>query len=373
MPKIVFFIAEDWYFLSHRRPLAEACRDAGWEVVLVANVTTHAETIRAAGFGLEPLPIERGGKNPLRELKTLIRLVRILRRQRPDVLHLVGIKPVLYGNMAARLAGIGRTVSALAGLGWLFTSAPLPLRRLATAILRWLVARRGSSLIVQNQDDRALMLRSGIASAEQIVLIRGSGVDLAALPALPPPPSGGPVVFALIARMLADKGIREAVEASRELRRRGVAAELWLVGGTDVQNPSCLTDAELNAWTTEGSARWLGRQDDILGIWRQAHVAVLPSYREGMPKALLEAEACARPVITTDVEGCREAIDDGVEGLLVPVRQSLPLADAMQRLAEDEPLRLRMGAAARARAELLFDQAIVVKAHLDLYRRLIAR
>ena len=367
----MLLIAEDWYFLSHRRALAEALRAAGWQVVIATHVTDHGDEIRRAGFDLEPIPLERRGTNPLRELASILAILRLLRRHRPDILHCVALKPVLYGNLAAILAGQRLTVNALAGLGYAFTGRSAAVRALRAAVemaLRLLLRRRRSRVIVQNDDDRALLLDRGIATAEQISLIRGSGVDLVALPALPAPEEQ-PVTFALVARMLADKGVAEAVEAARRLRRQGVALRLWLVGGTDPHNPTSFSATQLAAWQAEGAAEWLGHQTDIGAIWRQADVAVLPSYREGMPKALLEAAACARPIITTDVPGCRDVIEDGVEGFLVPARSADGLEAAMRKLIENADLRHRMGLAARARAEIRFAEETVIAAHLDLYAR----
>lgn len=372
MTKIVFFISEDWYFLSHRRALAEACRDAGWDVVVATHVSGQAQAIRDAGFILEPVFIDRGGMNPLRDLRTLAAMVAVLRRHRPDILHCVAMKPVLYGGAAAILTGVPQTVSAMAGLGYLFTDGRGGwLARAVKAALAGVVKRCGSRMIVQNHDDFRQMTGFGVARPEQMALIPGSGVDLAAFPAMPEP-AGAPVVFALVARMLADKGIREAAAAARLLRAQGIAFELRLVGGTDPHNPTSLSEAELRGWEAEGLLRWLGRQDDIAAVWREAHVAILPSYREGMPKSLLEAEACARPVITTDVEGCREAIENGVEGLMVPVRDPTALAQAMRRLIEDPALRAQMGAAARRRAERVFDKNAILAAHMTLYRAALA-
>ncbi len=368
----MFFITEDWAFLSHRLVLGKACRDAGWDVVVAANVTDHGPEIRRHGFTLQPLPLDRRGANPLGELRTIAAVAAALRRHRPDVLHCVALKPVLYGNLAAILSGHRRTISALAGMGYAFTGTSARvavLRRLLVAGLRLLLRRPGNQVIVQNDDDRALLLRHGIAVEERLTLIRGSGVDLAALPTLPPPPADQPIIFAVVARMLADKGIAEVVEATRQLHRRGVACRLWLVGKLDPHNPSAFTERQLRAWEAEGAAEWLGHREDIAEIWRQAHVAVLPSYREGMPKALLEAAACGRPIITTDVIGCREVIDDGIEGFLVPARESAGLAAAMQRLVEDQALRLAMGRAARQRAEQRFGEDRVVAQHFELYRR----
>ena len=372
MPKILFFITEDWAFLSHRLVLARACRDQGWQVVIATHVTDRAQAILAEGFALEPLPLDRGGTHPWREARALLALVGVLRRQRPDILHCVAMKPVLYGNLVARFFGPAATVSALAGMGYAFTAkhgGVRLLRGLLSFLLRRLLRRPGHHLIVQNDDDRALLLAIGAATAGQISLIPGSGVDLAALPALPPPVQK-PVTFALVARMLADKGVREAVAATQSLRRQGVSCRLWLVGAPDPHNPSSIAADELLAWQQDGGVEWLGHRSDIAEIWRHADVALLPSYREGMPKALLEAAACGRPIITTDVVGCRQVIDHGIEGLIVPARQSDGLAQSMRLLCEDDGLRRNMGLAARARAERLFGDDKVVAAHLAIYRDL---
>ena len=373
MTKIMLVISEDWFFLSHRRALAEACLAAGWQVVVATHITDRAEIIRQAGFILEPLPLERGGLNPWRELRCVIRLAAVLLRHRPDILHSVALKPLLYANLPALFLGPRARVSAIAGLGYAFTGRDLARRALKAGLelaLRLVLRRPGSAVIVQNDDDRRQICDRGLAAPGQITLIPGSGVDLQQWPALPPP-EGQPVIFALVARMLADKGVVEAVEAVRLLKAQGVMVRLWLVGGTDPQNPTSLSEERLRAWQAEGLVEWLGQQSDILGIWRQAHVAVLPSYREGMPRTLLEAAACARPIITTDVPGCRQVIDDGVEGILVPAREAAGLAAAMARLAGDGDLRLAMGRAARVRAEARFGVEAVIAAHMALYRQLL--
>jgi glycosyltransferase involved in cell wall biosynthesis len=375
MTTIVFFISEDWYFLSHRLALAEACRDAGWKVVIATRVGQRGAEIARAGLTLEPVPLDRGGMNPLRDLGALRALLAILRRHRPDVLHAVGLKPVLYGSLAASLAGTPHVVAALAGMGSILSGAAKgagAMRTLLLAGLRPLLDRERVRVVVQNDDDRAQVLANGLAKAERIVTIRGSGVDLDAFPALDPPPAP-PVVFALVARMLIDKGVPEAVEAIGLVRARGIDATLKLVGAPDPANPMSFGDAQMRAIAATPGVTWDGASDDIVGVWRGAHVAVLPSWREGMPKALLEALACARPVITTDTAGCRDVIEPGVEGLLVPLKDPKALAEAMARLAGDAGLRARMGLAARLRAEVRFDRRRVVEAHLALYRSLIAR
>jgi glycosyltransferase involved in cell wall biosynthesis len=374
MTTIVFFISEDWYFLSHRLALAEACRDAGWTVVVATRVGAAGDRIARAGLKLEPIPLDRGGMNPLRDLRATLALFGVLRRHRPDILHAVGLKPVLYGTIAAALAGTPHIVSALAGLGSILSGAARragPIRTLVLAALRPLLNRSRVRVVVQNDDDRALVLANRFAVAGRIVTIRGSGVDLAAFPALPEPASS-PVVFALVARMLIDKGVPEAVEALRMLRARGIDATLRLVGAPDPDNPMSLDETRLRASAALPGVIWNGASGDIVGVWRDSHVALLPSWREGMPKSLLEALACARPVITTDTTGCRDVIEDGVEGFLVPLKNPAALAAAMERLAGDADLRARMGAAARHRAEARFDRRQVVAAHMALYRSLIA-
>ena len=367
MPKIVFFITEDWAFLSHRLPLARAARDAGWKVVIATHVTTKADVILGEGFELEPIPLDRGGTNPWREFKALFALTRVLLRHKPDILHCVAVKPVIYGNLIAVLTRQKATVSALAGMGYAYTAGSFKVRLLRKALstaMRLLLNRPRHHLIVQNEDDQALALSIRAATEASITLIPGSGVDLEALPALPPP-DNEPPIFALVARMLADKGVREAVEAVSR-----VAGILWLVGAPDPHNPSSIGEAEIRGWEQGGKVKWLGHRNDVLEVWRQADVAILPSYREGTPKALLEAAACARPIVTTDVTGCRQVIDNEVEGFIVPARSPYGLAEAMQRLAEDKELRHRMGAAARKRAEARFGQERVVEMHFRIYRTL---
>jgi glycosyltransferase involved in cell wall biosynthesis len=379
MTKIVYFIAEDFYFLSHRLALAEACRDAGWAVVVATRTGPRAAEIARAGFALEPIPLERGGMNPLSDLRALFAVIGVLRRHRPDILHAVGVKPVLYGTLAALVTGTPHIVAALAGMGSLLSGAAQRagaargsglVRTLVQRALRPLLNRSRVRVIVQNDDDRALVLANGLTTPARTVMIRGSGVDLDAF-AAQPIAAAPPVVFALVARMLIDKGVPEAVEALRLLRGRGVPAVLRLVGAPDPENPMTLDESRLAAYAAEPGVEWRGASDDIVGVWRAAHVAVLPSWREGMPKALLEALASARPVITTDTVGCRDVIEDGVEGILVPLKNPQALAAAMERLATDAELRARMGRAARRRAETKFDRRRVVEAHLDLYRGLL--
>ena len=365
---LVFLVSEDWYFLSHRLRLAEAAIARGYRVVLLTRVNCDAQTIRRAGIEIVPFDQSRSGMNPLAELRTLLRLIGVYRRLRPGAVFHVALKPVLFGSAAARL-GIRRAarINTLGGLGFAFGEDRGRLRP-----LRWLIRRalwfllRGDDVIVQNGLDQSLLVDAvGLAPA-RVHLIPGAGVDLARF--TPRPEStDGPVTAVLVARMLWDKGVGELVEAARILRRRGLVLRVRLVGRVDPANPRHIDLTQLQAWSAEGLVEWTGHQDDIAAVWADSHIAVLPSYyREGLPKALMEAAACARPIITTDQPGCRDAVIPGETGLLVPPRDPTALAEAVERLARDRTLRLRLGRAARADAEARFCDIKINDAILDL-------
>ena len=369
--KVMFLIAEDWYFLSHRQPLAQACRDLGWEVVIATRVHRHGETIRGMGFSLVPIQMDRRSRNPFKELRTIFELVRILAQERPNILHQVGLKPVIYGSIAAMFCPPDVVVNALAGLGYVFTAHHRPHLRMVRLVMRRMlelcIRHRNHWLLVQNDDDGAAFMVGCKIDPDHITVIRGSGVNVDRCVAVPEPE--GEVVVAVVSRMLKDKGIREVVLAARELKRRGSKVRVLLVGRPDPGNPSSISEDTLRQWHREGCVEWLGHQDNIAAIWSKAHIAVLPSYREGLPKSLLEAAACGRPIVTTDVPGCRDVVVDGVTGFLVPAECWVELADAIEVLAGSRELRERMGAAGRARVEAQFNEDLVVRQTLDLYRR----
>jgi glycosyltransferase involved in cell wall biosynthesis len=376
-PKILYLVTEDWYFCSHRLPIARAARDAGAEVVVAARLRRHGSAIAREGFRAVPLALRRGGQNPLRELAAVAEIAAVYRRARPDLVHHVAMKPVLYGGMAAALTGVPVVVNALTGLGAIFIGSGARARALGLPVrqaLRALLARRNAHLIVQNPDDRRLLeaaglLRRDAAGRGRVTMIRGSGVDIDRFAPMPEP--DGVPVAAMVGRILRDKGVGELVEAARLLRARGVALRIELVGPLDPENPAAIPEAALRSWEAEGLLSWRGATDDIPAVWRQAHIAVLPSYREGLPKALLEAAACGRPLVATDVPGCRELVEPGRTGLLVPARDPASLADALARLAGDPALRRRLGATARALVERDFAEAVVVAQTLALYRTLL--
>jgi len=371
-PKLLYFITEDWYFCSHRLPLALAARAAGYEVAVVTNVNEHEETIRRAGIRLIPFSLSRRGMNLVSELAVLAQLFLLYRREKPDLVHQVAMKPVLYGSLVARLSGVPHVVNALAGLGYVFTSDQPKARILrpviASAFLGLLNSRR-SRLILQNMDDCAKFIRKRFISEERIRLIRGSGVDTAAFSPTPEP-SGIPVIV-LASRMLWDKGIKEFVEAARQLKDRGINTRFVLVGNTDLHNPSAIPNEQLTDWHTEGVVEWWGRRDDMPAVFEQSHIVCLPSYREGLPKVLLEAASCGRAIVTTDTPGCREVVRNGENGLLVPMRSTAELADALQLLIEKPGLRKKMGARGREIVVSEFAVEKVVSETMAVYRELL--
>ncbi|MDP2830250.1 MAG: glycosyltransferase family 4 protein [Sulfuricellaceae bacterium] len=367
MKKLLFLVTEDGYFVSHRLPLAIAARAAGFEVVVATRIREKAAAIAAAGIRVIPFEMDRRNMNPLRELPTLFRLWRLYRRERPDIVHHVALKPVLLGGLAARLAGVRAVVGAVAGLGFLFSGrgrTPLA-ARLVKGLLPGLIGQ--GRAIVQNPEDAAMLADCGVA-ASRIRLIRGAGVDTAWFTPAPEPP-GIPLVV-LPARMLRDKGVVEFVAAARRLREQGVSARFALVGAPDPANPASVSAAELHAWAAAGAVECWGQREDMREVYAACHVVCLPSYREGLPKALLEAAACGRPIVATDAPGCREIVRDGDNGLLVPVRDAAALAIALRRLLEDGELRRCMGARGRELAVAAFSVEQVVSETLALYREL---
>ncbi|HVH75154.1 MAG TPA: glycosyltransferase family 4 protein [Stellaceae bacterium] len=376
-PKLVFLVTEDWYFWSHRLALARAARDAGWEVVVATRVRAHGEAIRDAGFRLRPIDWRRRGDGLFGALRAILEIARLYRAERPDLVHHVALKPVVFGGLARRLAfprrrDGPRRIDAVMGLGSGFSRKGLgaqlrrPLLRLA---LGRLGGERGGRIIVQNAGDAAALAGFGVAQA-RIALIRGSGVDLARFQPLCEPEGEG-VTVALVARMLRDKGVLDAVAAVRRLRERGLAVSLLLAGPPDPDNEGSLDAAALEALAREPGIEWLGQVEDVRQVWRRAAIAVLPTtYGEGLPKALIEAAACARPVVATDVAGCREIVVPGETGMLVPPHDVEALAAALAGLARDRAGRRRMGAAGRALVERSFAEGIVVRQTLALYEAL---
>jgi len=369
--KLLYLVSEDWYFLSHRLPMARAAKQAGYEVHVATRVADGAQQIKSEGFILHPMDWCRGSINPLHMLTTVAEIRRLYRRLRPDIVHHVAFAPAVIGSIAAFGLPIGQ-LNALAGLGFVFTSNTTKarlLRPFARRLLSFLFAGPRTVVLVQNPDDKALMKQLGLAE-NSITLIRGSGVDVDQLTPLPEPEA--PFTVGFVGRLLYDKGVETLVLALEILAKRGVQVRCLLAGTPDASNPATVPEKTLERWREHENLTLMGYVDDIRKVWAQSHVAVLPSRREGLPKSLLEAAACGRPSIATDVPGCREIVRPEVTGLLVAPDNPAALADAVERLMKDRALRLRFGATARQIVVAEFSSASVGAQIVKLYAQLSA-
>jgi glycosyltransferase involved in cell wall biosynthesis len=372
--KLIFLVTEDWYFWAHRLPQARAARDAGFAVSVATRVDAHSDLIRGEGFGLHALSWRRGSINPFGAVSSVLEIARLYRRERPAIVHHVSQKSILLGSIAARLAGVTRVVNALTGLGFLFVASTAKarlVRAVLLPILRNIASRPGVCFLVENPDDGATLRRLGVVPSDRVVLIKGSGVDVDYYQPLPEPP--GPVVIGCAARMLRIKGVEEVVAAFRILRAGGSDAHLLLAGAPDPENPAAISEVELRAWAAEPGVEWVGHVSDVRQVWARAHIAVLASRGgEGIPMTLMEAAACARPLIATDVPGCREIVVPEETGLLAPPNNPAALAEALRRMVEDAELRRRYGAAARTRVANGLDAGTVGRETVAVYRSLLA-
>ena len=374
--KVVLYANTDWYLYNFRRSLALALQAAGYEVLLISPVGDYGQKLRDLRLRWEAVPMDRRSLNPLREARLLAHLLRLFRREKPMLVHSFTIKCAVYGSLAARLAGVPARINAAAGMGYVFTSnAPKArvLRPLVRGLLRMALGGRGARLILQNPDDVRLFERAKLIDPANIRLVPGSGVDCtrfipAAVSAVLP--NHRPRVL-LAARLLWDKGVAEYVEAAHVLQAQGRTIQFLLAGTPGPGNPASIPTDTIRGWVAQGVLEWLGHVDDMPALLASVDVAVLPSYREGLPKSLIEAAACGLPLITTDVPGCREVVTDGVDGLLVPVRDATALATAIARLQDDPVLAARLGQAARAKALAEFDQRIIIERTLAVYRELL--
>ena len=371
-PRILFVVNVDWFFLSHRLPIARAARDRGAEVWVAAAPTGQEGLIAEEGFHFVPISLRRGGRGIGQEIRTLHVISRILADVKPDLVHNVTIKPVLYTSLVARFLGKPAIVNAISGLGYTFISSGVKARILRGALwLPYKVALSGERVrvIFQNPDDIEAFVGRGWVERPRTALIRGSGVDVELFRDAPEPP-GAPVVM-LASRMLKDKGVVEFVDAARLLRKWKVNCRVVLVGEPDPGNPATVTTEELSSWVSEGIVEWWGQRAEMEKVLPLAAIVTLPSYREGLPKVLQEAASVGRPIVATDVPGCREAVHEGENGYLVPPQDHVRLAEAIRRLAEDPGLRARMGANSRRMAIEEFRIERVVESTLAVYDELL--
>lgn len=378
-PILLFVVNEAYFFVSHRLPIALAAQRRGYDVHIAApsdNVWApedySTDEFGDLGLVFHEIPISRRGTQPIQEVRTFFALLRLYQRLRPEIVHHLTIKPNLYGGLAARLVGLPGVVYAITGLGQMFVATRGPLlflRPLFVRLMRTALGHRNARVIVQNRGDEAFLVENRIVDKSHTVLIQGSGVDLAQFRPTPEP-DGEPIVI-LPSRLIWEKGVQEFVDAARVLKAEGTIARFVLVGNSHPSNPRAVPEAILREWVEEGCIEWWGRREDMPKVMSQCHIVCLPSkYGEGVPRVLLEAAAAGRPVVATDMPGCREVVKDGVEGLLVPAANCMLLAKALRDLLERPEQRKSMATAARVRAVAAFSIDSVIEATMATYGEL---
>jgi glycosyltransferase involved in cell wall biosynthesis len=370
MPKILYFITEDWFFMSHFVAMARAAREEGFEVTIATRMNKDADRIAGEGFRWIALDTDRKSLRLIEGLRNLLRSYGIVRRERPDIVHCIALRPIVLGGTAAKLAQAKALLLAPTGLGYLWLepgSAIAIIRSLVRVLVgSWLRGPR-THYLFENRDDPH---EFGLGPDDpDVTIIGGAGVNESKFPLVSEPPSP-PVKVAVVARMLSSKGIREAIEAAQQARRMGAPVELSLYGEPDASNPSSLTESMLREWSKIPGVNWHGLIPDVARVWQEHHIALLLSHREGLPRTLVEAAASGRPIVTTDVVGCRELVRNGQEGFLVTLGDRDAAAQALAKLALDASLRQRMGLAAHARFRECFTEDAVRTTIKQLYRRL---
>ena len=368
-PRLLFLVTDDRYFISHRLPMARAAKAAGYEVHVATHISRFEDAIKAEGFVLHELSWEKAGQTPFTLARDVLIIRRLYRSVRPDIINHVALKPVILGMLAAFGLGMAK-VNIITGLGSGFIGRDWKgriLKSVLVAALRTLLNSKRTVSVVQNSDDRETLIAIGI-NPETVNLILGSGIDIDNTKPLAEP--SGPITVGITSRMLDDKGIRPLVTAQSKLQARGLDIRLLLAGEPDPTNRSTLSEAEMKAFAAMPGIEWLGHIDDVKTVWERAHIAALPSRREGLPKSLLEAAAFGRPIIATNVPGCREVARHGENALLVPVDDAAALAHAIETLANDRELRARFGANGRRAVENCFSSAAIGSQIVEIYTKL---
>ncbi|MGH6769078.1 MAG: glycosyltransferase family 4 protein [Xanthobacteraceae bacterium] len=368
MPKILYLIAEDRFFVSHFLSMAAAAEDCNLDVAVAATRTgPHADRIAERKYAFIDLDMKRRSLGPFEALRNLRDMQAIIRRERPDIVHCIALRLVVLGGIAARRCGVRSIVLAPTGLGYLWEKNSIHrrvLRKLVQFVVgRWLRGPRTRYVFEHAEDARELGLDS---KASDVFLVPGAGVDAAQFP-LTQEPSAPPVKVAVVSRMLDSKGIAEAVEATRRARALGAPIELSLFGESDTADSRTIPEATLRQWAQEPGIKWHGHTPDVAKVWRDHHIALFLSYREGVPRTLLEAAASGRPIVTTDIPGCREVVRNSGEGVLVPIRDAERAAAALVRLASDRQLRIDLGAAAHRHFMQRFSASMVRDAVRAVY------
>lgn len=372
MKRLFMVVNVDGFFLSHRKEIALSAKQAGWDVTVVTADTGKLSAIRNLGLNTIDLPMSRSGMNPLQELRTLRFLYNLYRREKPSVVHHVGMKTILWGTLAAKLAKVNGVVNAISGLGSFFADEKRGmLSRLIPKVLKYSHSQSNLLCIFQNNQDKELYLRNGIIAEQQARFIKGSGVDLNTF-AYTPEPTEGKIKIVLTARMIVEKGVFLLVEAAERLRAKYCQqAEFQLIGGLD-DHPGAITKEQLDDACDGVYIKWLGYRTDVKELLQQCHIVAFPSYyMEGLPKSLIEANAIGRPIITSDSVGCRDAVVDGYNGYLIKPKDVDALTAKLEALICDKSLRRKMGANGRQYAEKYFSIDDVIRKHLDIYQELI--
>lgn len=372
--KIVLFANTDWFLYNFRLPLALALKKAGHDVLLVTPAGPYGEKFQEVGLQWVEAPMNRRSLNPFKELGFLIWLVRFLKSKEIDLIHSFTLKCVVYGALAAQIAGVRRRISGVDGLGYVFLSSDLKakiLKPIVLGLMRLAFRGKDSRLVLLNQDDVAFFKFSGLIDSSRISFIPGAGVNCARFKEKRKSvPIGEPVRVLLAARMLWDKGIGEFVDAARILHGRNRTVQFLLAGSPDPGNPSAILESQILGWVKEGVVEWLGHVSDMPALLASVDIAVLPSYREGLPTSLIEAGACGLPLVATNAPGCREVVTHEVDGLLVETKNPGALADAIDRLLLSPDLAAKMGDAARKKVQEKFEESIVIRDTLKIYEGL---
>lgn len=372
-PRLLYVVNVDWFFISHRLCIAEKALKNGWEVIVASEDSGRSEEITAKGIIFIPFPFSRSGTNPLVELNLLLKFKKLYKDLSPDLVHHITLKPVIYGSLAAKLTKIPAVVNAVSGLGYNFTDNNKSIiSNIMVKLMKIGFKHRKISFIFQNKDDyKELRLLKVLNAHNSINFIKGSGVDLKHFNYSSQPVSGR-VKILFPVRMLWDKGVQELRDASEILKDEFYTQiQFVLVGLADIDNKAGVSASYLNDWQNGDYVTWLGYQTNMVSLYQNSNIVVLPSYREGMPKTLIEACATGRPIVTSNAIGCKECVDEGINGFKVPVKNSVELAKALKTLIINKDLRQIMGENSRRKAELEFDQIDVVNRHIKIYNYLV--
>ena len=373
MPKLHFVVNEDWAFVSHFFERAVAAQSAGYKVDISAHCGEKQTVLEAAGFTIYPHNISRSGTNPFIEIRNLFAMIKVFRKSKPDIIHLIALKPIVIGAIAARIYGKAQVVCAPIGMGYLFSSNDRKarlLQPLVRFVLRRLLRLKNTQVIIENDEDCESLVSGNFVKMSNIQVIKGAGVDLSLYKAIPE--NLDAQVITMFSRVLRDKGVLDYVEAAQIVHREFPNALFQLVGDCDPGNPTSFSESEVRSWESAGSIKWLGYRTDVPELLAASNIVCLPSYREGLPKTLIEACAAQRAIVATDVTGCREVVSHGSNGLLTPVRNPEKLAEAISLLLGDPIQRTTFAKNGRVRAETEFASSIVIKRTLSVYEKVLS-